>query len=107
MTPVTVRAYAGRDNEIRRELLADGVPLSPEQLQSITDVIIQVGDDCLTMTGGDIELAEGVVIARLGQVIDEGGHRAWLTVRSLDYPAGVAWEEWYVMVLRWPACQSA
>lgn len=107
MAPVVIRAYAERDNEIRRELLDDGEPLSVDQLSAITDVIIRAGDVCLSLTGGEIQIQDGVITAKLGKSLEPGAHDAWLTVKSTDYPDGVAWEKWFIVVSSWPVCAES
>ena len=104
MTPVVIRASAERDNEIRRELLDGGEPLEVDQLSAITDVIIRAGDVCLSLTGGEIQLQDGVISAKLGKSLEPGAYPAWLTVKSTDHPDGVAWEKWFIVVDSWPVC---
>lgn len=106
MRNVVIRAYADRNNEVVRELLANGAPLQPDQLSAITDIHIKVGEVCLKRSTGEILEADGVITVRLGDHVPPGVHKAYLTVFSLDKTDGEAWEWWTLIVDQWPVCAN-
>ena len=93
--------FVGRDNVIARELLQDGEPPVP----GINRVVAHIGDVTLdTDTDPEISYSDNVVTIRLGgKTLRYGLNICRLTVYDVAHPNGLAWDEFPVLLLDWPA----
>ena len=99
--------FVGRDNPIRRRLMAGRSVISSAVAASVTkvQVVLQQGKVTVPLNSTDhasavkLPAADGVVELRLGSAVDfTGNYRASLTLFTADEPNGLEVEDFPVEV---------